>query len=267
MKPGKHAAVTLDAALAALQRIAPLELAADWDNVGLLVDPRGSHRRRVARVLLTIDLTAAVAADARAFRADLVVAYHPVIFQGLKRLSAKDGKQRAVLDLAAAGCAVWSPHTALDAVAGGVADWLADGVLAGDEAAAREPCGDGGFGRVVTLPRAIALSELVRRCKRCLGVRTLQIARANDRVRTIAVAAGAAASVLRGVAADAWLTGEVSHHDALAAVDAGTSVLAAGHSNTERGYLKVLRRRLQKELGPAVTIVQSRSDRDPFTAV
>ncbi|MFO1077282.1 MAG: Nif3-like dinuclear metal center hexameric protein [Planctomycetota bacterium] len=148
-----RAVVTLDAALAALQRIAPLELAAEWDNVGLLVDPRGSRRRRVARVLLTIDLTAAVAREARAFRADLVVAYHPVIFQPLRRLSAKDGKQGAVLELAAAGCAVWSPHTALDAVPGGVADWLADGVLAGDEAKSREPCGEGDFGRVVALPR------------------------------------------------------------------------------------------------------------------
>ncbi|MFO1077283.1 MAG: Nif3-like dinuclear metal center hexameric protein [Planctomycetota bacterium] len=98
-------------------------------------------------------------------------------------------------------------------------------------------------------------------------MRTLQVARAGDRVRTVAVAAGAATSVLRGVDADAWLTGEVSHHDALAAVAAGTSVLAAGHSNTERGYLRVLRRRLQRELGPGVAIAAAKRDRDPFTTV
>ena len=70
---------------------------------------------------------------------------------------------------------------------------------------------------------------------------------------------------MRDEPVDAIVTGEMSHHDALAATAAGTSVLLAGHSNTERGYLRILRRRLKKALGPQVRIEISKSDRDPLT--
>ncbi|MCA8977935.1 MAG: Nif3-like dinuclear metal center hexameric protein [Planctomycetes bacterium] len=260
---------TLETVLAALQRVAPLELAAEWDNTGLLIEPRG-RRRRVGRIVLCIDLAERVAIEAERAGADLVVAYHPTIFQPLRRLDIGDGKQRAVLHAARAGFAVYSPHTALDAVDGGIADWLADGVLAGDEAKERRPCGDGDYGRVVELPRAIPLSRLLQRMKRALRQKHLQVARPDtgpSSVRRVAVAAGAGGSILRGEAADVFVTGEMSHHEALAAVATGTSVVLAGHSNTERGYLPLLRRRLRRELGAEVDIRIARSDRDPFAIV
>ena len=86
---------TRDEVLDVLREIAPLELAAEWDNVGLLVAPRASGP--VARVLLTIDLTEAVANEAVAMKADLVVAYHPPIFHGIKKLDAADARQRGAL--------------------------------------------------------------------------------------------------------------------------------------------------------------------------
>ncbi|MBL8756286.1 MAG: Nif3-like dinuclear metal center hexameric protein, partial [Planctomycetes bacterium] len=129
-----------------LHEIAPLELAAEWDNVGVLLQPR-SRPGTVRRVLLTIDLTAAVAKEASAARADLLVAYHPPIFQPLKRLAAGDGKQGPLLALAAAGIAVYSPHTALDAAPSGLGDWLAEQVLAGDAPKELRPWGAGAVGR------------------------------------------------------------------------------------------------------------------------
>jgi putative NIF3 family GTP cyclohydrolase 1 type 2 len=84
-------------------------------------------------------------------------------------------------------------------------------------------------------------------------------------VRSVAVAAGAGGSVLRGVAADGFITGEMSHHDALAAVAAGTSVVCAGHSNTERGFLRVLKKRLDSALDGDLDVRIARSDHDPFT--
>lgn len=257
---------TLDAVLGELEEIAPLALAAEWDNVGLLVDPRG-RRRRVQRILLTIDLTDGVAAEAAQARADLLIAYHPAIFAPLRRLRVDDGKQRAVLQVAAAGCAIYSPHTALDAAPDGVADWLADGVLAGDEPKDRAACGDGDYGRVVELRRALPLARLLERLKRHLGRKYLELARparSKAGVRRVAVAAGAGSSVLRGVPADVLVTGEMSHHDALAAVAGGASVVLAGHSNTERGYLRVLQRRLRRVLGAGVDVRIAKADRDPF---
>jgi dinuclear metal center YbgI/SA1388 family protein len=116
-----------------LGRLAPLELAADWDNVGLLAgDPAAS----VQRMLLTIDLTPAVVEEARKKAADFVLAFHPPIFKPVSRITADAaGPVAGVWRCVAAGIAVYSVHTALDAAAGGTNDVLAE--LAG--AAATQP--------------------------------------------------------------------------------------------------------------------------------
>ena len=106
----------------ALETIAPTYLAADWDNVGLLV---GDPSSRVRRLLLCIDLTQAVLAEAVASGAQMVMAYHPVIFKPLPRVVAA-GSTSLIHQLVRRGLAVYSAHTALDAAPGGTNDVLAD---------------------------------------------------------------------------------------------------------------------------------------------
>ena len=117
-----HVASELDA-------IAPPFLAQSWDNVGLLVGDRGALCRRV---LLCIDLTLPVLNEGIGAKCDLVVAYHPPIFRPIKRLVA-DSNNPVVDDMDAIvhraiahGMAIYSPHTALDAAAGGTNDVMAD---------------------------------------------------------------------------------------------------------------------------------------------
>ncbi len=250
-----------------LQEIAPLELAAEWDNVGLIIGARRDGP--VARVLLTIDLVESVVAEAAAMRADLVVAYHPPIFHGIKRLDSSDTKQRAVLLALSRGIDVYSPHTALDAAPGGVADWLCEGIAGKSAPEQVEVCGQGEFGRVLQLEKATTVGALLPRIRAMLGVQNLRVAHAKNgarhKVRRIAVAAGSGGSVLRGANADLWLTGELSHHDALAAVARGVCVVLGEHSNTERGYLRELQRRLRQPFGKALDVRIAKTDADPFT--
>ena len=107
---------------AVVEQIAPLGLAQDWDNVGLLV---GDPERPIKNVLLTIDVTRAVVAEARRLKTDAIISYHPVIWDGLKHVLAT-GPTRVVHELIRSGMAVFSIHTALDAVVGGVNDGLAE---------------------------------------------------------------------------------------------------------------------------------------------
>ena len=86
-------------------------------------------------------------------------------------------------------------------------------------------------------------------------------------VSTVAVCAGAGASVLRGVRADLYLTGEMSHHEVLAATSRGTAVVLCEHSNSERGFLPVFREMLQRCLEPDVEVTISKVDRDPLHVV
>ena len=112
--------------LEVLEQLAPLSLAEPWDNVGLLVEP--SRPRPIGNVLLTNDLTEAVMAEAEALACDLIVSYHPPLFQPIKRLVQRDWKQRLAVRALEGGIAVFSPHTSWDSVRGGVNDWLVAGL-------------------------------------------------------------------------------------------------------------------------------------------
>lgn len=116
---------TLAEVLALLERLAPLELSEDWDNTGLLLEPASAAARPIERAFLCIDLSEAVLEEAIERGADFVIAYHPPIFRGLKRVRARSPEERVLLRALEAGLAVYSPHTALDAAEGGMNDWLA----------------------------------------------------------------------------------------------------------------------------------------------
>lgn len=105
--------------LRALDGIAPLRHAETWDNVGLIA---GDPDSEVTRALLTIDLTSAVADEAARERCELVVAYHPPLFEAVKSIPATSLIHRAIRD----GIALYTPHTALDVAPGGTNDFLAD---------------------------------------------------------------------------------------------------------------------------------------------
>jgi dinuclear metal center YbgI/SA1388 family protein len=105
--------------IAAMEKIAPTANAESWDNVGLLA---GDPQQTVSKVLLTIDYTAEVADEGRRAGCDAVIAYHPPIFQALKRVVAGN----PVFDAIHRGVAIYSPHTALDVADGGTNDVLCD---------------------------------------------------------------------------------------------------------------------------------------------
>lgn len=105
-----------------LESLAPAELAADWDNVGLLL---GDASAPANRVMTCLTLTPEVAEEAVAENAGLVVTHHPILFRGVKRLTTATSEGRMVLALARSGTAVFSPHTSLDNATGGINDLLA----------------------------------------------------------------------------------------------------------------------------------------------
>lgn len=116
--------------VAVLESIAPLSFAESWDRVGLLVGDESRELR--GPVLLTIDLNQSVLDEAACLGAGMIVAYHPPIWEPMARLTTRDAAQRLVLTAVEKGIAIYSPHTALDAVEGGISDWLCEG-LSGSE--------------------------------------------------------------------------------------------------------------------------------------
>ena len=116
-------AFTVNDLCSAMERIAPTWAAADWDNVGLLV---GGRDWPVTRLMLTIDMTAAVLQEVQRKQVDAVVCYHPVIFKATNKLVVGTTSQEGIAAaLLSQRVAVFSPHTALDAVPGGTNETLA----------------------------------------------------------------------------------------------------------------------------------------------
>ena len=105
-----------------LDQFAPRGLAADWDNVGLLL---GERSAAVERVMTCLTVTPASAAEAIEAQANLIVTHHPILFRAVKRLTDAAPEGRMLLGLARAGVAVYSPHTAFDNTNGGINDLLA----------------------------------------------------------------------------------------------------------------------------------------------
>jgi dinuclear metal center YbgI/SA1388 family protein len=134
------------------------------------------------------------------------------------------------------------------------------------------PRGDAGQGREIALAAPIALSAAVAMVKERLGVPGLRVAAPaglDARVTRVALCPGAGGEMLAGSLArgcDLFFTGEMRHHDVLAASERGCAVILAGHTNTERPYLPVLAQRLGAALeGVAVAI--SSADRWPLAVV
>src|SRR5690348_10660779 len=100
----------------------PPEHAEDWDAVGLVC---GDPDADVRRILLAVDPVAAVADEAVAFDADLVITHHPLYLRGTSTVAADTPKGRVVHTLVTHGCGLLSAHTNADSPAGGVSESLA----------------------------------------------------------------------------------------------------------------------------------------------
>jgi dinuclear metal center YbgI/SA1388 family protein len=111
----------LEAFIDAINHIAPTRHAESWDNVGLIA---GDPKQDASRVMLCIDYTPEVACEAAGEKCDVIVAYHPPIFDPIKRLVVGS----VVFDAIRRGVALYSPHTALDVAEGGTNDMLADAI-------------------------------------------------------------------------------------------------------------------------------------------
>lgn len=258
--------------LTVLESIAPTRLAEGWDNVGLLV---GDPAANVSRALLCIDYTPAVAAEARAMGAELVVAYHPPIFEPLKRIVAPGPMFEAIRD----GIAIFSHHTALDVAEGGTNDFLADVLGLSARAPMRAPgakmgpAPEGeklGLGRIGVLDEPTPREALFERIKRGLGISSLIVAGPlSGNAQKVAASAGAAGNMVDDAlaqGADLYLTGEMRHHDALRAAKRGMTVVCALHSNSERAALARIRDRIAEAL-PELSASVSAEDRDPFVVL
>jgi dinuclear metal center YbgI/SA1388 family protein len=255
---------TVHSIAAFLERLAPLRLAEEWDNVGLLV---GRRRQNVAKAMTCLTVTPATAAEAIKEGAQLIVAHHPLPFQPVARLTDDTTVGRLLLDLIAASVGVYSAHTAFDSAQLGVNQRLAVGLgLRGIAPLVLHPPGEGA-GRWGWLAEPESLAELAERLKKFLAIERLQlVGEPGQAVRTVAVACGAAGEFLdaaRQNGCDVMVIGEARFHTCLEAESAGMGLLLPGHYASERFAMDCLAAVLAEQF-PEMTVWASRRERDPL---
>eukprot|EP01029_Cantina_marsupialis_P029135 TRINITY_DN779850_c0_g1_i1.p1 TRINITY_DN779850_c0_g1~~TRINITY_DN779850_c0_g1_i1.p1 ORF type:complete len:272 (+),score=76.15 TRINITY_DN779850_c0_g1_i1:91-906(+) len=260
------------------QKIAPLKLAESWDNVGWLIKS-SKIIPLPAKVMLTNDITAEVMDEAIREEVNVIMAYHPRIFRGLKRLVPEDPTGNIVIQCIQNNISVFCGHTCFDSVQNGVNDWLISGLGEAESVEVVQPNLDNpgcGIGRILKLKEECCLEDMIGRIKIHLKLPHVRLALAegistakDTKISSVAVCAGSGASVLGGVNADLYLTGEMGHHEVLAANAGGANVILCEHSNTERGFLTVLCERMEKaeELVGKVDVIVSTVDKDPLVVV
>jgi len=106
-----------------LESIAPLEYQADYDNSGLIV---GSSDQNITKVLITLDCIEEVVDEAITNKCELIIAHHPIIFRGLKKINGKNYVERTILKAIKNDIAIYAIHTNLDNVDIGVNRKIAD---------------------------------------------------------------------------------------------------------------------------------------------
>ncbi len=249
-----------------LNQIAPLELAEDWDNVGLLL---GDPAEEVSRVMTCLTITPQSVDEAVAEGAQLVVSHHPILFKPAQRITADDPAGRLVWRLARAGVSVLSAHTAFDSAQHGINQQLAERLGLDDiqPLSPSEQHPRAGTGRVGTLPDTLTLPEFCDAVISRLGLNGLEFVGPDTaRVRRVGVGCGSAASLLslaQRARCEVFLTGEARFHDCLAAEAVDLPLVLVGHDASERFAQQQLAEELANRC-PGVTVWASRRETDPL---
>lgn len=262
--------------IAVFEQLWPKSGAESWDAPGLLV---GSAQAEVKRVLLSVDVTGELIAEAAADGFDLVLAHHPALLRGVTSLAENTAKGSLVTQAISSNVAVFAAHTNADIVENGVSDSLAK-ILGLSNPEPLVPAGQvgQGHGRVGDLSEETTLGEFARLVANAIpatatGVRVA--GQYSQPVVRVALCAGAGDSFIPAAAsagADVYLTADLRHHPAQEAREQALAdgsqmaLIDVSHWASEWLWLDVAARQLREAL-PEIEFTVSTLRTDPWDFV
>ena len=221
-----------------LNQLYPKDLSCDWDNDGIMC--AYDMDAEVKRVLIAVDVTMDTVNYAIDNGFDLVISHHPLVFHSQNALAPLNYTQRKLIKLIQNKVSVFSFHTRLDAVEGGVNDTLAS-VIGIDNV---EVDKFDSIGRIGYLKDSVALSTFVENVKKALNAPVV-IYNGNKDVHTVYVVGGDGKDLIKNaiaLGADTILTGRASYNTTIDANDMGINIVEAGHFFTENPVCEVVKK-------------------------
>lgn len=227
-----------------LENIAPLELQEDYDNAGLIT---GSPDWQVTGVICSLDCTPDVVQEAIDEKCNLIVCHHPIIFQGLKKLSGNSYIERAVVTAIRHDVAIYAIHTNLDNVLQNGVNQKIGQRLGLEDCRILSPKNEMvsiGAGLVGRLTSPMNREEFLMYLRSRFELEVIRYTHspAIDRVETVAVCGGAGSFLLESAVsagADVFITADFKYHQFFDA-DNRIMVLDIGHYESEKFTIQLL---------------------------
>lgn len=255
--------------LDAIERWYPLDLADEWDQVGLIV---GNPNIQISGVLLTVDLTQEILSQAVSIGANLVISHHPLDLAEVPGVITQSHIAEMMQFAVTNNLILYSIHTNADNAQDGVSDAIMEALGARSIGSVTNPSAMIGTGRYGKLNNSVTLMEFAKQVDRVLPKNhsgTKVSGDLNRVINRVAVCGGSGAGLLPLVAqldVDVYLTADLKHHAALDhQANSDIALVNVSHWASEWLWLAVLERKLNQEF-PMLQPVVSSICTDPWQA-
>lgn len=257
-----------------MEEMAPIKLKESYDNVGLMV---GDLDEKVTSILVALDCTLSVIDEAKKKKCNLILTHHPLLFRKPSSITNETLLGKKIIELIKNNINVYSSHTNLDSVKGGINDIITETLgfkpLKTIELASNRDSGDynSGIGRIAELEESITLKELCCNIKSALELPYIRYAGEDSMViKKIAIINGSGQDYFyaaKKMGADCVITGDTTYHYVSDYSEEGIGIIDAGHFGTEWPGIKVVAKELENrinKLGFNNNVIISENVKDPY---
>ena len=233
-----------------IDSFAPFDTAESYDNVGILA---GDPNQNVTQVLLALDITRAVVREAEKMNAQLIISHHPVIFRPIHSVL----KGTAVYDLVQSGISAICAHTNLDKSSEfGVNTTLAAAI-------GLKNCMVSEKGELLFTAETeneMTAREFALSVKKSVGLDSIAYTDSGKMIKKVGFCSGAGGEEIftaKADGCDAFVTGELKHHEIVFANENQISAYILGHFGSENVVIKPLAEKLSERFREVTFRVKS----------
>lgn len=232
-----------------IEQMCPLDAACEWDNPGLIA---GDTDAQIHNVMIALDATDEVIDAAITQHVDMLVTHHPLIFGNISKVNTGDIVGKRLVKLISNGINCYAAHTNFDvkAMASLAASML--GLEAPEVLEVTSVC-DGvpeGIGRVSDVYESSAMTW-INKLKASFELQNVIVYGDTDKiVKRVAISPGSGKGMLANALeknVDLLITGDIGHHDGIDAIEAGITLVDAGHYGLEYIFIDYMARYIERE--------------------
>ena len=250
-----------------MEKLAPPFLKESYDNVGLMV---GDEEKEVKKILLALDCTKEVINEAISNNIDLIITHHPLIFRKPSRIVMGDLQGEKIISLIKNDISLYSSHTNLDTVKGGINETIVKMLGFGeskiiDEVKNPEYKGSG-IGRIVKLSEEKTPQDIIDLVKKKLNVNNLRVVIGDKLISKIAIINGSGQDYFGDAVrygADCIITGDTTYHYASDYKEMGITIIDPGHFKTEWIIFLEVMKNIEDKFS-SIEFIHSKVSSDPY---